>query len=228
MVLFRYMLFAFLAIIIVPCVSAQTLRGVPMLKDRLDSLSYSLGVNLGKNLQTSGITQVNSDVLAAAMVQVLNKQATQISSTEATTFIDRYIRDFQKARNEANRREGLRFLEQNRTKDGVVVRPSGLQYKVIRQGKGPRPSISDQVTVNYHGTLVDGTVFATTRDRGEPLQCYVNDVILGWMEALLSMNVGSKWILYVPSDLAYGSSPRVGSVEPNSTLIFEIELLEIN
>jgi FKBP-type peptidyl-prolyl cis-trans isomerase FklB len=227
----RSLRFLICVLLIFPCVSqagAQSARTNPVLKDRMDSLSYSLGINLGKNLQTSGISEVDPGILSSALMQVLNGQNGTMTSAEATRFIDQYVRNLQRARSEANRRAGLKFLEQNRTREGVVVRPSGLQYKVIRQGKGPRPNLSDQVTVHYHGTLVDGTVFDSTLERGVPIQCYVNDVILGWMEALLQMNVGSKWMLYIPSDLAYGSSSKVGLVEPNSTLIFEMELLDIN
>jgi len=126
----------------------------------------------------------------------------------------------------SNRDEGVRFLEANRQNNDVIALPSGLQYKVITQGSGPVPTRESLVRVNYHGTLIDGTVFDSSIDRGRPSEFYANDVLAGWTEALQLMPVGSKWILYIPQELAYGAMD-MGIIKPFSTLIFEVELLDI-
>jgi FKBP-type peptidyl-prolyl cis-trans isomerase FklB len=130
---------------------------------------------------------------------------------------------------EKNMKEGRAFLNDNKTAPGVVTLPSGLQYKAVKTGSGAKPTIADKVTVHYHGTLIDGTVFDSSVERKQPIELTVNQVIPGWIEALQLMPVGSKWILYIPSELAYGENPRPGGpIEPNSALIFEVELLSIN
>ncbi|HNS17494.1 MAG TPA: FKBP-type peptidyl-prolyl cis-trans isomerase [Bacteroidales bacterium] len=128
---------------------------------------------------------------------------------------------------EKNKIESQRFLEQNSKKDGVITLPSGLQYKVITMGTGERPGPDDMVTVHYKGTLINGTVFDSSIDRGQPASFKVNGVIRGWTEALQLMPVGSKWTLYIPSDLAYKNQQRGQHIEPNMALIFDVELLEI-
>lgn len=137
------------------------------------------------------------------------------------------MRAEQLKKNDQNKVESARFMADNAKKEGVVTLPSGLQYKVIEQGNGPKPGVMDKVKVNYHGTVIDGRVFDSTRDRGEPAEFRVNGVIEGWQEALQLMPVGSKWILYIPPELAYKDNARGNIIEPNMALIFELELLEI-
>ncbi|MCK4678455.1 MAG: FKBP-type peptidyl-prolyl cis-trans isomerase [Bacteroidales bacterium] len=137
------------------------------------------------------------------------------------------IRREQMAKFDKNKVESERFLGENSKKDGVVVLPSGLQYKVITTGEGPIPQASDKVKVHYHGTIIDGTVFDSSVERGTPSEFQVTGVIEGWQEALQLMPVGSKWVLYIPSDLAYKDNARGQVIEPNMALVFEVELLEI-
>ena len=130
--------------------------------------------------------------------------------------------------NEAYIKEGEAFLKENAAKEGVVTLPSGLQYMVLKEGFGPKPTLTENVTVHYHGTLIDGTVFDSSVDRGEPLTFTVNQVVKGWQEALQLMPMGSKWKIFVPSELGYGRRARGDKIKPNSVLIFEMELLSIN
>jgi FKBP-type peptidyl-prolyl cis-trans isomerase FklB len=195
---------------------------------KVDSLSYSLGVNIGVNLKQQGFDELNLEVLNKAFQDVYNNKALDISNEEATQYITLYMQDLQKAKFEKNVAEGKKFLEENKKKKGVVTLPSGLQYEVIKEGKGPKPKATDKVTTHYHGMLIDGSVFDSSVDRGQPATFPVNGVIQGWVEALQLMNQGSKWRLYIPSNLAYGergSGPKIG---PNTTLIFDVELISIN
>jgi FKBP-type peptidyl-prolyl cis-trans isomerase len=128
----------------------------------------------------------------------------------------------------AYKKEGEDFLKTNAKEEGVITLPSGLQYIVLKEGYGPKPSLTENVTVHYHGTLIDGTVFDSSVDRGEPLTFTVNQVVKGWQEALQLMPMGAKWKIFVPSELGYGARARGDKIKPNSVLIFEIELLSIN
>ncbi len=154
----------------------------------------------------------------------------QMSASEAQNYLNVTMQQLQEKKNEElygeNRRQGEEFLAENKTKEGVVTTESGLQYKVIKMGKGKKPSATDRVKVHYHGTLVDGTVFDSSVNRGEPATFGVNQVIKGWTEALQLMPVGSKWTLYIPYNLAYGAQ-NTGTIKPYSALIFEVELLGI-
>jgi FKBP-type peptidyl-prolyl cis-trans isomerase FklB len=129
---------------------------------------------------------------------------------------------------EAYKKEGEDFLKENARKEGVITLPSGLQYMVLKEGYGPQPTLTENVTVHYHGTLIDGTVFDSSVDRGEPLTFTVNQVVKGWQEALQLMPMGSKWKIFVPAELGYGTRARGDKIKPNSVLIFEMELLSIN
>jgi FKBP-type peptidyl-prolyl cis-trans isomerase FklB len=152
-----------------------------------------------------------------------------IDPYEANRIISAYMQRIENESAGTNKEEGEKFLAENKTKSGVVTTASGLQYKIIREGTGPKPKPTDNVTVHYHGTLINGTVFDSSVERGEPATFPVNGVIQGWQEALQLMPVGSKWDLYIPSELAYGARPMPGSkIQANMVLIFEVELLSIN
>jgi FKBP-type peptidyl-prolyl cis-trans isomerase FklB len=187
----------------------------------LDSVSYSLGVNIGEN--------INLDNFEAGIKDVLEKELeTKISDNQAQAIINSYFSKKQKKESESMIEEGANYLQENAKKEGVTTLPSGLQYEVINDGTGPMPTIEDNVTTHYHGTLIDGTVFDSSVDRGEPASFPVGGVIKGWTEALQLMSVGSKWKLYVPYDLAYGERGAGAQIGPYSTLIFEVELISIN
>jgi len=197
------------------------------LKTSIDSVSYAIGQDIGNSLKGQGLTNLNANLLMKAIQDVLKNQPLLLSKEQC----DMSIRDFlQKAAGEKiakNKAAGEQFLAANKAKQGVTTLPSGLQYQVIKEGTGPKPALTDKVKTHYHGTLIDGTVFDSSVDRGQPISFAVNGVIPGWTEALQLMPVGSKWKLFIPSELAYGDRQAGPKIGPGSTLIFEVELLEI-
>ncbi len=194
----------------------------------VDSLSYSLGVLLGKNLIQQGFDKLNADDLAKAINDVITQKDLMVTPEDA----NKYVADYQQA--EAAKKfagakaEGETFLAENKKREGVTTLPSGLQYEVISSGEGTKPAATDKVTVHYHGMLINGTVFDSSVDRGQPASFPVNGVIKGWVEALQLMSEGDKWKLFIPYDLAYGERGAGHDIGPFSTLIFEVELIKIN
>ena len=197
------------------------------LKNGVDSLSYALGILYGLNIQSGGFQTINAEIFGQTVQKVIQNEALDMAPDAANMIVQTQFMKKQRLRFEKNLNEGRAFLSNNKNAPGVVTLPSGLQYKVVMQGNGAKPSATDKVTVHYHGTLIDGTFFDGTTGK-QPLELMINRVIPGWIEALQLMSVGSKWILYIPSELAYGENPPPGPIEPNSTLIFEVELLSIN
>ena len=198
------------------------------LNTELDSVSYSLGVNIGENIKKQ-FEDINLDNFEAGIKDVLEKDVeAKISDNQAQAIIQSYFTKKQQKQSESVIEEGINFLRENGKKEGVTTLASGLQYEVINNGTGPKPTIEDNVTTHYHGTLIDGTVFDSSVDRGEPASFPVGGVIKGWTEALQLMSVGSKWKLFVPYDLAYGERGAGPQIGPYSTLIFDVELISIN
>ena len=193
----------------------------------MDKVSYALGLSIGNNFQNSGIKKLQVEDFVKGLEDVLGEKQPAISYEEAKQVINDYFMKLQQERLEINKQAGAEFLEINRHKAGVVELPSGLQYEILKQGTGAKPSASDKVKCHYHGTLINGTVFDSSVQRGEPATCGVSQVIPGWVEALQLMPVGSKWRLFIPSNLAYGEHGAGDVIEPNSTLIFDVELLDI-
>ena len=193
----------------------------------MDKVSYALGLSIGNNFQNSGIKKLQVEDFVKGLEDVLGEKQPAISYEEAKQVINDYFMKLQQERLEINKQAGAEFLEINRHKAGVVELPSGLQYEILKQGTGAKPSASDKVKCHYHGTLINGTVFDSSVQRGEPATFGVSKVIPGWVEALQLMPVGSKWRLFIPSNLAYGEHGAGDVIEPNSTLIFDVELLDI-
>jgi len=193
----------------------------------MNELSYSLGVSVGMNLKEQGFELDCIDDFAKALNDVLNGNDLAIPQDKVGQIVNEYFTNLQKVRFQEKIDEGKNFLEENKKKDGVVELPSGLQYKVINEGTGAKPKAEEQVTVHYHGTLIDGTVFDSSVKRDQPATFPVNGVIPGWVEALQLMPEGSKWELYIPSELAYGERGAGQLIGPYSTLIFEVELIKI-
>ena len=198
-----------------------------------DKFSYALGMNLGANLHRQSVP-VDANILARGLKDALAGGKTQMTEEEARAALTAEQNELRQAmqakmqaEGEANKKEGAEFLAANKSKEGVVALPSGLQYKILKQGDGPKPTASDFVVCNYRGTLINGTEFDSSYKRGQPATFPLNGVIKGWTEALQLMPVGSKWQLFVPSDLAYGEHSPGPEIAPNSTLIFEVELLSI-
>jgi len=200
----------------------------PQLKDQKDKVSYSIGMNIGFNLSRQKV-DINPDLIAAGIKDAMAGKP-QLTSDQVKDVMAQFEKDMeqkQKQAGEKNKADGAKFLEENKKKPGVKTTASGLEYKVEKEGTGPQPKATDTVTVNYRGTLIDGTEFDSSYKRGQPATFPLNGVIKGWTEGLQLMKAGSKYQFFVPSNLAYGErsvSPEIG---PNATLIFEVELLEV-
>ncbi len=203
------------------------------LKTDKEKLSYSIGMDIGKSFKQQSI-DLDIDLMAQAIKDILAGSKTKLTEDEAQTALNNFRQEkmaqMQKERDESaqkNKTEGDAFLAENKTKPDVKTTASGLQYKVLQEGKGEKPKATDTVKTNYKGTLINGTEFDSSYTRGEPATFRVDEVIPGWKEALQLMPVGSKWQLFVPATLGYGESGAGQVIGPNATLIFEIELLEI-
>ena len=193
----------------------------------MDKLSYALGLSMGHNFLGSGIKSLNVEDFAKGVEAVYKQEKPEISFDEAKKIINEFFSNLQDEIAETNKQAGKEFLAENAKRSGVVVLPSGLQYEVLAEGKGRKPKVTDEVQCHYHGTLIDGQVFDSSIQRGTPAVFGVNQVIPGWVEALQLMPEGSRWKLYIPSDLAYGEQGAGGSIPANATLIFEVELIKI-
>ena len=193
----------------------------------MDKLSYALGLSMGNNFKSSGIQTLSVTDFANGVKAVYEGEKPEMTYDEAKQVINDFFTQMQREVNDRNRAEGEAFLAENKKKSGVVVLPSGLQYEVLTEGKGKKPAATDRVQCHYHGTLINGEVFDSSIERGEPAVFGVSQVIPGWVEALQLMPEGSKWRLFIPSDLAYGDNGAGGKIAPNSTLIFDVELLKV-
>lgn len=227
----RYLTALVLSIILLSGVCSA--QGSPELKDPKDRESYSLGYQFGQYLKLQGV-DINLDVYTAAIKDALGGKEPLMSKDEIITTIrgveQRVHETRQKELKEKaarNLQEGKAYLAENQKKKDVKTLPSGLQYKVLSAGSGKTPKVDDTVTVNYKGTLLDGTEFDSSYKRGQPTTIKVTDVIKGWAEALQLMKEGSKWQLFIPPDLAYGERAIGQIIPPNSTLIFEVELIGV-
>lgn len=228
MKLFTIMFLATGFILFTGC-SQQDMSGKEVqLDSQIDSVSYSLGVNIGKNIKAQGVDQLNVNALANAMNDVFGDNSLKIDEMTSNMVIQNYFENLQSSVAEKSREEGLAFMEENKGKENVVATESGLQYQVLEEGSGPIPKEDDTVTVHYEGKTLDGTIFDSSLERGEPVSFPVSGVIQGWQEALQLMPVGSKWRIWVPSDLAYGERGAGRDIGPNETLIFDVELLSID
>jgi FKBP-type peptidyl-prolyl cis-trans isomerase FklB len=203
------------------------------LKTQKDKLSYAIGMNIGAGMKKDGV-DVDPSILEQGLKDALTGSTPLMTEAEAQTVMTEFRTEMIKKKQEeaqrvgeANKQAGQQFLATNKTKEGVVTLPDGLQYKILKEGTGPKPIATDTVTVNYRGTLINGAEFDSSYKRNEPTTFGVNQVIKGWTEALQLMPVGSKWQLFIPSDLAYGERSPAAEIGPNSTLIFDVELLSI-
>ena len=193
----------------------------------MDKFSYAIGLGIGQNLLSMGAQGINVEDFAQAIADVLNRNETAISHNEAREIVNKYFMELEEKMNAENIEKGKAFLEENAKKEGIITLPSGLQYEVITEGNGKKPSATDRVKCHYEGTLIDGTLFDSSIKRGQPAVFGVNQVIKGWVEALQLMSEGSKWRLFIPSELGYGAQQAGEMIPPHSTLIFEVELIEV-
>ena len=195
--------------------------------NELERVSYSIGINVATSIKSEGLDSINSFYISKGFQDVFENKDLAINIEESNKIIGEYFNKKQDAKNQRLAIDSKIFLEENKQKDGVMTTESGLQYLILSEGRGNNPTLNDNVTVHYHGTLIDGTIFDSSVDRKQPATFPLNGVIPGWQEALQMMSVGSKWKIFIPSELAYGES-GAGAIGPNSTLIFEVELLSIN
>jgi FKBP-type peptidyl-prolyl cis-trans isomerase FklB len=211
--------------------------GSGKLETQKDKVSYIIGQNIGRSFQQQGLDGDVIDLgkLRAGIEDVLKGADAKLTDEEMAEIMTTFQQDMvtradsvNKAKGEANKKAGDEFLAKNAKEDGVIVLPSGLQYQIITAGTGKKPGLTSMVSVHYTGTLIDGKEFDSSHKRGQPATFPVNGVITGWTEALQLMPAGSKWKLFIPSDLAYGEQAAGPDIGPNSTLIFEVELLSIN
>ena len=192
-----------------------------------DSLSYSIGVQVAEYYKTQGVEKINTEYIKQAFNDVYNNKTLLISEEECNMNIQQKLQQFMQKKISADKEAGNKFLEENKKRPGVITLPSGLQYEIITKGTGPVPKATDTVKANYIGTLINGEEFDNSYKRGQPITIPVTGVIAGWVEALQLMPVGSKWKLFIPSDLGYGDRGAGGTIPGGAALIFEIELMDI-
>ena len=198
------------------------------LSDSTDQVSYCFGVVIGSNMKHTGLDSLNMETFTAAMKDVFSDKPLKVDRTEAQATMQRYMQHAMMKKSAVAKAQSERFLEANKTKEGVKTTGTGLQYQVLAQGTGKSPLTTDRVTVHYTGRLTDGTIFDSSLQRGQPATFRVNQVIPGWTEALQMMKEGDKWILFIPYSLGYGERGSPPQIPPFSTLIFEVELMKVN
>ncbi len=214
-------------------VGATDAASATLLTSEMDKLSYSIGADLGKNFKNQGI-EINPAAMAKGLEDGASNKTLLLTDQQMQDVLNQFQKELMAKRNaafvkksEENKNKGEAFLKENKTKEGVISLPSGLQYKILEIGKGDKPGKDDTVTVDYTGTLVDGTVFDSSEKAGKPATFQVSGVIPGWTEALQLMPAGSTWEIYVPDNLAYGPRSVGGSIGPNETLIFKVHLISV-
>lgn len=194
-----------------------------------NNVSYAIGMSIAESLKNQNLTELDATVIAEAINDLMQGKTPRLNAEEANQIIHDHLEEKRSAAFTANKTEGENFLASNKSKEGIQETATGLQYEILTEGNGHKPVATDVVSVHYHGTLIDGTVFDSSVERGTPASFGVHQVIPGWTEALQLMNVGSKYRLYIPQNLAYGANPHPGGpIQPFSTLLFDVELLAIN
>lgn len=193
----------------------------------MDKFSYAIGLGIGQNLLSMGAQGICVEDFAQAISDVLNRKETAISHNEAREIVNKYFEELEAKMNAENIEKGKAFLAENAKKEGVVALPSGLQYMVVKEGNGKKPSATDRVKCHYEGTLIDGTLFDSSIKRGQPAVFGLNQVIKGWTEGLQLMGEGAKYRFFIPSQLGYGAQQAGEMIPPHSTLIFDVELIEV-
>ncbi|WP_191963492.1 FKBP-type peptidyl-prolyl cis-trans isomerase [Pseudotamlana haliotis] len=221
-----------LVLLVLSC-DQKTTSNKPI-QTEIDSVSYAIGMDVGKNVKAS-FDDFDEELFVQGFMNVLDSTNILLDEPTAAAVVRTYFQKKQQEEaakraeaSEKNKEEGVAFLEENKTKEGVQTTASGLQYIVLKEGTGEKPTTDSKVKVHYHGTLIDGTVFDSSVDRGEPAEFGVTQVIKGWTEGLQLMSEGAKYKFFIPQDLAYGANPRPGGpIQPYATLIFDVELLEV-
>jgi FKBP-type peptidyl-prolyl cis-trans isomerase len=218
-----------LVIFIGACSKSGNIGSSASMKSELDTVSYALGADVAKSLQSrNGVDELNYSAFIKGMQEVFEGEEVMMDDSQRRNKIRTYLQQLSQKRNQENLEKGQEFLEENKKKEGVQVTESGLQYKVIEEGSGTTPDANDTVRVHYTGKTIDGEVFDSSKERGKPAEFPVNRVIKGWTEGLQMMKEGAQYKFFIPTDLAYGTQVRPGGeIEPNEALIFDVELLEV-
>ncbi|HEX4958683.1 MAG TPA: FKBP-type peptidyl-prolyl cis-trans isomerase [Lacibacter sp.] len=206
---------------------AVTTAPKPLLKNGLDSLSYAIGVNIGTNMKMQGIENMNYITLNKGIADALKGNKPLMDENTCNMTIQQKLQEFMAKKSNAVKEEGRKFLENNKKQPGIVVLPSGIQYKILTQGNGVKPTLEDTIKVHYKGTTLDGNIFDDSYSRGEPIEFPLGGLIEGWKQALVLMPVGSRWQLFIPSEFAYGDRGAGANIPGGATLIFELELLDV-
>jgi len=223
----NWILVTFGAAIILSSCGQSTMKNVKLTSD-VDTLSYALGADIGNSLKNINIEELNYDAFVNGINDRLEDKDIKMDEERIKPFINEYIRKIQEGKAQKNLEEGQAFLEENKKREEVMTTESGLQYEVIEEGTGESPEETDIVRCHYHGTLIDGTVFESSVEKGDTAEFALNRVMPGWTEGLQLMKEGAKYKFYIPTELAYGQRVRQGGpVEPNMALIFEVELFEV-
>ena len=215
-----------ITILFLNLITALTLKSQSF-KSEADSLSYSLGMLVAENLKNQGFGDIDVDMFAKAMKSTFKGEQTLLTNAQCQTIVQATATKNSMKAGETNKTAGEEFLAKNKMRPEITTTASGLQYEILKAGDGPKPAKTDKVLVHYHGTLINGDIFDSSVQRGEPIAFPLNQVIPGWTEVVQLMPVGSKWKVYIPYQLAYGERGAGGNIGPYSALIFEIELLEI-
>jgi FKBP-type peptidyl-prolyl cis-trans isomerase len=205
----------------------QKITGNADLNTKFDSLSYAIGADLGSNLNNAKLEELNYDAFVKGLIDGFESKNMDIKKEEIKPYVNAYFIDLQKKKVTANLEEGKAFLEKNKSKKGIITTESGLQYEVLKEGTGKSPIATDNIVCHYHGTLLDGTVFDSSIDKGKPLETALDRVIPAWTEGVQLMKEGAKYKFYIPTELAYGVRGTRGVIQPNMVIIFEIELIEV-
>lgn len=207
--------------------ASATIPAVAKLNNQTDSLSYSIGIMVASFYKQQGITKINDILVNKAIKDKMSGDSTLLTEQQCNQVLMGFIERAKADKAAVAKKQGEAFLSSNKTKPGVVTTASGLQYLVLKEGTGPKPTINDKVKCDYEGRLIDGTIFDSSIKQGKPIEFAVNGVIAGWTEALQLMNTGSKYRLFIPSNLAYGDQQMGADIKPGSTLIFDVDLIEI-
>jgi FKBP-type peptidyl-prolyl cis-trans isomerase FklB len=200
---------------------------IAKLNNQTDSLSYSIGIMVASFYKQQGITKINDTLVNKAIKDKMSGDSTLLTEQQCNQVLMGFIEKAKADKAAAAKKQGEAFLSSNKTKPGVVTTASGLQYLILKEGTGPKPTLNDKVKCDYEGRLIDGTIFDSSIKQGKPIEFAVNGVIAGWTEALQLMNTGSKYRLFIPSNLAYGDQQMGSDIKPGSTLIFDVDLIEI-
>ena len=216
-----------LIILFVACENTQEV-GEIQLNNKIDTISYSLGINIGQKIIDEGAKEINTEILIIALNQALEEDSNLLISPKSSNIIlQKYFSEMKKVKSKKSKITGKEFLEKNKTNKNVITLESGLQYQIIKQGNGKFPKFNDMVTIHYKGLFIDQTIFDNTFDKN-PVTFPIGKSIAGWQEALQIMPVGSTWKLFIPSELAYGKEGSDETIKPNTVLIYEIKLIKIN